>query len=100
MDPGDLQIPLQMQVAGGTGPSCTRRRLRLAAEESPMDYHVQVRSTAADYVERYGENAVEFVRQLYLMAHRDGDEEAARLTRDVAVAADELLAGRLAAGPV
>jgi hypothetical protein len=59
-----------------------------------MDYATRVRRTAADYVDRYGEEAVEFVRRLFVLAHHDSDGEGARRARDVAVAADSLLMAR------
>jgi hypothetical protein len=59
-----------------------------------MDYATKVRRTAACYVDRYGDDAVEFVRQFFLMAHRDGDHAAARVARDIGIAADDLLMSR------
>ena len=59
-----------------------------------MDYRARVWRTAADYVDRYGDDAVEFVRRIFVMAHRDGDGAGARRARDVAIAADALLMAR------
>ena len=59
-----------------------------------MDYQARVRRTAVDYIDRYGDDAVEFVRRLFVMAHRDGDRQGVRRARDVAIAADELLMAR------
>jgi hypothetical protein len=56
-----------------------------------MDHQARVNRTAADYVDQYGDGAVEFLRRIFVMAHRDGDGEGARRARDVAVAADALL---------
>ena len=59
-----------------------------------MDYATKVRRTAAEYVERYGDGAVEIIRKLCIRAHRDGDVDALRIARDVGVAADEMLMAR------
>jgi hypothetical protein len=62
-----------------------------------MDYAPEVQRTAVRFVEKYGEGAVEVIRQLCLEAHRKGDAVAFQLSRDIGVAADEILMARLEA---
>ena len=59
-----------------------------------MDYATEVQRTAFRFVERYGDGAVEVIRQFCLTAHMKGDVVAFQLGRDVDVAADELLMAR------
>jgi hypothetical protein len=56
-----------------------------------MDRRQEARRIAAEYVERYGERAVEVIRRYCVEAHARGHHDLYRGWRDVGVAADELV---------
>jgi hypothetical protein len=60
-----------------------------------MDRKQEVRKIAAEYVERYGEAAVEVIRRYCIEAHARGHHSLYRGWRDIGVAADDLVAERL-----
>ena len=59
-----------------------------------MDYAAQVREIAAEYVARYGDDAVEIIRSSCVRAYRCNAYGWFQAWRDIGVAADAILMSR------